>query len=203
MTTKPLNITLQELLKKADGKAISFRELVISLRGRGLAVFLILLSLPFCLPIQIPGTSTPFGVAMALMGLRLSLGKALWWPQWLLNKPISYKLLQKLTNLVDKWFKRVKRLLKPRMTWLAEKPLLHKIHGLFITLMALLLAIPFPIPLTNLLSAFPILFMGIGLLEDDGVAILISYFLGFISIGFWVSILIFGHAGYLKIISII
>jgi hypothetical protein len=40
---------------------------------------------------------------------------------------------------------------------------------------AFLMSLPLPIPLTNLLPAYTILFLAIGLLELDGLFILIGY----------------------------
>jgi hypothetical protein len=44
----------------------------------------------------------------------------------------------------------------------------------------LILALPLPIPLTNVLAAIPILILGFGLLEEDGIAIVIAYFFALI-----------------------
>lgn len=201
MNGKPLNETLQELVVKAEGKPLAFSTVVNALTGRGIPIFLILISLPFCLPIPIPGLSTPFGITLAIMGFRMAFGQRMWWPEWILNKAISYNTLKSLADAVDTTFKKVQKLVHPRLCWLAQNPISRMIHGLFVVVMALLLAIPFPVPLTNILSAFPILFMGIGLLEDDGVTILVSYGLGVVALLFWFSLFFFGHAGYQKIVS--
>ena len=200
---KPLDETLKDLLKEADGKPILLRKFVTTLKGRGIPVFLMILSLPFCLPIQIPGTSTPFGIALALLGARMMLNRKMWWPKWLLNKQLSYKALSNITKATIKWFGRAKKLVHPRLVGLVQNPLLHRLHGLFIIIMALLLAIPIPVPFTNLLSAFPIFFMGLARLEDDGYVILLSYFIGLLAILFWASLFFFGGAGFHKILSMI
>ena len=43
-------------------------ELQAALKGRGVAMLLLLLALPFCL-VPVPGLSTPFGIAVLLIGI--------------------------------------------------------------------------------------------------------------------------------------
>ena len=201
MVIKPLDETLQDLLKEASGKPLKLQRVVTALRGRGIPAFLILLSLPFCLPIQIPGFSFFFGIVLALLGLRLAFSQKMWWPKRLLEKELSYQTLEHLSRATTKWVNRAKKFVRPRLIVISQNPLLRRLHGCFVILMALLLALPLPIPLTNLLSAFPIFFMGLGLLEDDGYMILISYLLGLFALFFWFSLFFLGEAGFQKIFS--
>ena len=53
--------TLEMLHARVKGKSLTLAELKQSLKGRGAAMLLILLALPFGL-IAIPGLSTPFGL---------------------------------------------------------------------------------------------------------------------------------------------
>ena len=50
-----------------------------------------------------------------------------------------------------------------------------RITGACLAWDALLMSLPLPIPLTNLVPAYAILFLAIGLLEFDGLFILIGY----------------------------
>ena len=56
------------------------REMVEILHGRGLQFVVILLCLPFLTPVTIPGISMPFGLAIALCGLRIAFGHKPWLP---------------------------------------------------------------------------------------------------------------------------
>lgn len=171
------------------------------LSGKGYAALLIVLSLPFCLPIQIPGFSFFFGMVLAFIGLRLAFGKHPWWPQWILNKSVKSKSME---TVVEKTIKAVvfcKKILKPRMTFLIQNPLLHRLHGIMIVILSLLLSLPLPIPFTNMVVAVPILFFGLGLLEEDGLFIILAYLLGFVGIGFFVGVFWFGQTHIAKILS--
>lgn len=165
------------------------------LAGRGYAALLILFSFPFCLPLQIPGVSTPFGLILAFLGLRLAFGKKLWWPKWILDKELSsenvHKIVEKLLKLLqhEKMFP-----LKPRLTVFSKNPFFHSLNGMLIFFLGAFLSLPLPIPFTNLFSAIPLLCMGLGLLEDDGVLILSAYVLTLIGFGAFVFLFLWGKA---------
>jgi hypothetical protein len=58
---------------RVKGKSLTLAELKQSLKGRGSAMLLVLLGLPFCF-VAIPGLSTPFGIAICLIGACLAIG---------------------------------------------------------------------------------------------------------------------------------
>jgi hypothetical protein len=55
-------------------------QLQTGLRGRGVAMLLLLLALPFCV-IPIPGLSIPFGIAVLLIGIRIAFRQKPWLPK--------------------------------------------------------------------------------------------------------------------------
>lgn len=175
---------LNQLIKETkEHEQITFQQIFDLLSGKGYAALMILFSLPFCLPIQIPGFSVPFGIVLGFLGLRLALGKRPWWPQWILKKGFKSEQVASLTEKTIKIVRRLQKVLQPRLVLLTKSSFCHRLHGILLFTLSFLLAIPIPIPLTNMLTAFPILFLGLGLLEDDGLSILIAYFLAFICFG--------------------
>jgi hypothetical protein len=58
-----------------------------------------------------------------------------------------------------------------------------------------------PIPLTNLFFAYPILAFGLGLLEDDGLMIVVGYLLTLVCFSFFTAIIWFGKEGLLMLIN--
>ena len=177
-----LNERLNALLEVAEKQPITLRQLIHSLEGKGQAVLLIIIGLPFCLPIQIPGLAIPFGIFLAFVGLRIAFGHRLWIPAALLDKKISYDTLQKITHYAGTITDRLRGFSYTRMVWLVQTPSLHILHGLTITLLALLLALPIPIPFTNIAAACPIVCFGLALLDDDGVLICLAYFLAILAV---------------------
>jgi len=169
---------LKEILKIApDSEKITLDKVFEKLTGKGLFVFLIVFSLPFCLPIQIPGLSTLFGVVLLLMSLRLVFRSKVFWPKWIAKKKIKRALLVKIVKKLIKLAHFFEKLIHNRLEFLTKPIYIQKVHGITLCFCSLFLSLPLPIPLTNILAAFPILFLSIGLLEDDGVFVIVSYLL--------------------------
>ncbi|MBA2728229.1 MAG: exopolysaccharide biosynthesis protein [Parachlamydiaceae bacterium] len=190
---------LENLLQVANGNAMSLREICKHLSGRGYGVLLTIFSLPFCFPISIPGLSTPFGFLLAFLGLRVAFAKHLWWPNWILKKEVSYQTLKVVVTKTLTISKILQKVLNPRLIMLVTHPILHRMHGILIFALSILLSLPLPIPLTNMLTAIPICLLGLGLLEDDGVAVIVAYVLALICFIAFGAIFYFGGVGLQKI----
>jgi hypothetical protein len=142
-------VTIGELVDKAAEAGLGF-----------LIGVLALIAIPFV------GLSTPFGLAIALLGGQLAAGKQrAWLPAALRRRQLSMSMLD-----------RVLRLFTKRLRWLArstrrryEAVISPKLTGLGVTLLGLGLALPLPIPGSNLIFIVPILIYAIALLERDGV----------------------------------
>ncbi|MBA3237646.1 MAG: exopolysaccharide biosynthesis protein [Parachlamydiaceae bacterium] len=165
-------VKLQELI---DHKAIPVGEILKILSGTGRPLIVLLMSLPFCQPIQIPGFSAPFGLFIAFTGLRMALGKRTWLPKWLLAKEISSHKLQKITDETLWLVRKMKSWIHTRLIWLSVNPYMQIFNGLLIFLLGLFLALPLPIPLSNLMAAWSLFFIALGIIEKDGLFILLGY----------------------------
>lgn len=192
---------LKHLMAQCEQRPVAVRVIVDTLEGRGQAVLLVLLALPFCQPIQIPGFSTPFGIVLIFIGLRIAFGHRTWIPQTLLNHEISYETLEKIAWLAINITDKLSFLTSARWTYLVNNPILRTAHGVSIALMASFLALPLPIPFTNLLTAYPIFFFGLALLEDDGLMIFIAYLLFYICLGVFALLLFFGKEFFASIVA--
>lgn len=180
-------LSLQE---KGKNDPISIGEILSTLSGRGQSLIILFLSLPFCQPLQIPGFSTPFGIAIAFIGLEMAFGKYAWLPKRILEKPITPHTLQKITDKILWLLKKIDRWIHPRLTWICSYSALQVINGLLIATMGILLALPLPVPFSNLIAAWSILFIGLGLLKDDGVFILIGYFLSLMAFAYFLGMIL-------------
>lgn len=174
---------------------IKIRQILEILSGKGYPALLIIFSLPFCFPIQIPGFSTPFGIILGLIGLRIAFGRKPWLPDWILDKSFKSHSIEKVVAKTISGVVYMQKLLHPRLLVFTQNPIFHRLNGLLIFFLAVLLSLPLPIPFTNLISAIPILCFGLGLLEDDGVAILIGYLLTILCFIYFFIIFLFGALG--------
>lgn len=186
--------TLEEeiliLQQKTKYKTLSIAEILQVLSQKGRSLILILLSLPFCQPIQIPGLSTPFGLAIAFIGLRMTFGKRFWIPEKFLNKNIPTNTLNKIIDKTLNLVRKMKRWIHPRFSWLCHSPFMEKGNGLIIFALGIFLALPLPMPLSNLTAAWSILLLALGILEDDGLFILIGYIASLLTTVFFLIIVL-------------
>ena len=166
---------VRRLEEKTGRHGITIGELMQALEGKGHAAIMAILAMPFCFPVQIPGLSTPFGIILIFSGLRVSFGQAPWLPGWLLVRKISPSTTDGLLEGLRKLAVPAEKILHPRLSFLCRNIFLHRIHGVLIAFLAILLALPLPIPFSNLLAAIPILLMALALLEDDGAFMIAGY----------------------------
>ncbi len=184
---QPLPLTTLELhfkniLDQLDTQMWTIQTLFEALKGSGYPFLIVLLSLPFCQPIQIPGFSTPFGIVIIFIGLRMAFGHHIWWPQWVLRRPVSPKLIKVVILKSLRCIQFLKGWLHIRWSRLCTDSLLYRLHGGFVIFMGLYLAIPFPIPFSNMLFAWALLLLGLGLIEDDGLFVCLGYGIGCLGI---------------------
>lgn len=183
------------LQKKSSNSSISIKEIINTLEGRWQALLLLFLSIPFCQPLQIPGFSTPFGLLIAFIGLKIAFGKYAWLPEKIIAKEISASTVQKITDHLLWLLKKMHTWIYPRLTWMYQYQVMQVLNGLTIFFLGILLALPLPIPFSNLMAAWPIFFIGLGLLEDDGACIIIGYLLSFLALAFFAGIVLLIYKG--------
>ena len=147
------------------------------------------LSLPFCQPLQIPGLSTPFGLIIAFIGVRIAFSKRIWLPKTVLLKTIPSATIQKISQKSLKLLIKMASLIHPRFRWLYGHRIMHICNGLLIVLLGIFLALPLPIPLTNFSAGWAIFLLSIGLLGNDGFFLIAGYLVTLLTIVFFISVL--------------
>jgi len=195
--TERISDALRRLLREANGRAMTIREMVNILHGRGLQFVVILLCLPFLAPVSIPGISIPFGLAIALSGLRIAFGHRPWLPKFILNRRISFSVLEKMVHFGCAIYERVEKVIRPRLGILLDAPGMGMMIGSAIALSGVFLSLPIPppFPLTNTIPGFAIICLSLGLMERDGGLILCGYVLTVIAAIYVALIGFLGKAG--------
>ena len=94
------------------------------------------------------------------------------------------------------WFHRLERISRPhRLKWLTYDGFIGVINDCALILGACLLMAPFGlIPFSNTLPALAILFFAIGLLQRDGVCILLGHLVNFATIVYFALLIVGGGA---------
>lgn len=171
-----LSQQLEELARRAAAsETLSLREAVLSFQGRGGGVLQLLLVLPFCLPLPVPGLSTAFGLALAFLGLRQTLGQGPWLPKAVAERRLPAKAFSALLLRALPALRIFEHLARPRLVWLSESRAARQGHGVAIMIMALLLSLPVPVPFTNFVPALAVALLALGGMERDGGWILAGY----------------------------
>jgi hypothetical protein len=175
-TDVSLGTLLSETAESVRGKTISLRELLEQIGEQGLLLFCIILTLPFMLPVSIPGVSTVFGAVIILVGIGVTLNRIPWLPERLMSRTIEGEQLIPVLDKGVEIFGKVERFLRPRATRLSEGAFMNTLNGLVLTFAAVLLIFPFGlIPFSNTLPALAILLLSVGIAERDGYFIIAGY----------------------------
>lgn len=172
--SSPLKSTLIFIEPLAMDPHIRIIDILNLLKGQGAFCIFMLLSLPFCQPIQIPGFSTPFGITMTVLAIRKIIGKRTWLPKKFSNLTISRKHFNQIIRWSFKLESFLEKVSRPRLKILTRHSLSKMFHLLIIAISSMLLALPLPIPLTNFIFGWIILFTSVGHLMNDGFFILLG-----------------------------
>jgi hypothetical protein len=143
----------------------------------GLMLLTAFLTLVFMVPVSIPGVSTVFGGGILLIGVSRLFGRSLWIPRIFEQRMVSTEKLRGAFNRGLVLFQRLERVSRPgRLTWLTSGGVIGVLNDLGLVLGAVLLMMPFGlIPLSNTLPAIALLLLAIGILQRDGVCILLGH----------------------------
>ena len=196
---RKLSDDLGLILREFEVETVTLREVLAVMHGRGYVLLVMLLALPFSTPIPLPGLSTPFGLVIALIGARLALGQKPWLPARLLDTKLSPKFFAKVFAAARKILRGFEYFLRPRMPWLTRSLGMQQLHAVPILINALLLLLPLPVPMSNVLPAFSILLLSAGLLERDGLFIVCGYFAFLLGAGYFVLVGVLGVEGLVKL----
>lgn len=194
----PLSSDLAVLILQSAGHSMTVDELQKALKGRGVAMLLLLLSLPFCV-VPVPGLSTPFGIAVLLMGIRIAFGQKPWLPILIRQRSISPSRLEKVLAGGIRFARTMEKVVKPRMQFFHRWPGAMNLIGVGIASGGLLLLLPLPIPFSNMMPAWAVVFLSAGMMERDGVLVLLGHLLTLLSWGFIVLAWLFGAEGIQKL----
>lgn len=186
-----LGEAFQQLLDQSNGQGISLGDAMHALRERGMAVVMLIVAIPFLIPVPTTfGLSTPAGLGIMLLGLYIMLGREARLPQWMGKRRLTHGTLERVV-----WFARkYERLVKPRlqfMTW----PGIDRLLGLSIIFAGFTLGLPGP----NFIPAIACVCLLIGVIERDGVFIVLGQIVNLLLLAFLIFVaylvLVYGYSG--------
>ncbi|HET9374889.1 MAG TPA: exopolysaccharide biosynthesis protein [Chthoniobacterales bacterium] len=169
-----LSTDLEALHSRIKDQSLTLGELKQALKGRGSAMLLVLLALPFCF-VAIPGLSMPFGVAICCIGARMVIGGEPWLPRFVMHSRLSTARSNQLLTAAIKVARMLESFVRPRLAFLHAGPTMLRLIGLGVVIASLGLMLPLPIPFSNSIPAWAVVLLAIGMMEKDGLCVLLGH----------------------------
>lgn len=120
----------------------------------------------------IPFVSLFAGLFVVSLGLQMAAGMSrAWLPAAILDRRLPAERVRAALLAFEPKVRAIERYVRPRWRF-SEAPIFDRINGLIIAFLGIIIMIP--LPLTNLGPAFLVVFMGLGLLERDGLLQIIA-----------------------------
>ena len=191
----PLPRQIRQLAVQVDAGGLTVAELLARLGEPGLLVLCVICAVPFLLPVSIPGSSTPFGLLIALIGVGIAFNRIPWLPRRLLQRHLlgrRWATVLIAAARLTLWLDRRQEKDLPDAAPL-QPP--HWSHGLGLVLSGLLLTLPLPIPLSNTFPGVAAFLLAGGLLRRSRLLLAAGHGMLLATVGYLLLIYWLGAAG--------
>ena len=186
-----LSHLLTSIINDIHGDTITLRKLLERCGREGMLLVCAIACLPFLIPVSIPGVSTVFGAAIVLLSTALFLDRLPWLPQRILDKELDANKLKPVLHKGVGMVGKLDRWLQPRWSGLTTSPM-QRVNSAVLVFGGLLLMAPLGlIPFSNTVPAVGILLLTVGMMQRDGVFVLLGY------LGHVLTVVYFGVLAYL------
>lgn len=166
---------LRETINNLKGSQIEVGDLIRQFERRSFGGVLLILALLA----MVPGISIFAGIAMTVPAYQLLIGlKAPVFPKSVQKRKISVNALKRWGPRVITWVEILEKLVQFRWPMLTNDKA-QRVMGLSILILAAVVTIPFPF--SNFPPSVAIICFALGLLERDGLMVLIGSFIGVIA----------------------
>jgi len=193
MTSPPPNLPprasdIIDTLMSGGEARLRVGDLLHGLHERAFGLAITLMVLPNCLPVPgIPYMSTVTGIPILLLAGQMLGGRSEpWLPRRIADWSAPRSRLGRFWRKVRPGVVRVERVLQPRLLRLTERRQ-ERLWAAVMVLLAFILALP--IPFANLLPAWGILLLALGITERDGHVIIAGLAMTVIALC-WVALLV-------------
>ena len=175
---------LQTLIRELPDGDVEVGPLVDALGAQGMLMLVILLTLVFLIPVSIPGVSTVFGAVIVLVGIARIAGRPLWMPGAVRRRSVPAGRMRAALDTGLKWVRRLERITRPgRMAGLTYGRAVGLFNDAALILGAVLLMAPFGfIPFSNTVPGVALMCLAIGLLQRDGLMVLLGHVMNVVTI---------------------
>lgn len=185
---------LKALIARFGADRVRLDDLLAETKGRGFHFLLLLIALPFVGPIPLPGFSIPFGLVVTILGMRLAVGKPPWLPRFLRERSFEPTFLAKVLLGTSRLMEWMEVFLRPRLGFVEAHAIFSRFSGFLIGVSGLMLMLPFPLPFSNSLPAWTVIFLAAGALGHDGLFFLLGCGSFVVSVAFFTFVAVGGAA---------
>ena len=167
---------LEKVGQKQKGGKTKISELMEDFHENVILLAMIFFSLPVAIPLPYPpGFTTVMGIPLMILSIQMLLGnKKVSLPQKINDYELKNSTLRAISDNVVPRLVSVEKYVKPRFSF-AKSVYCEQFIG-FISLLAAF-SVALPIPLTNAIPALGIAVMALGLLNRDGLVIIVGFFI--------------------------
>jgi hypothetical protein len=193
--------SVSRISKEIPEEGIAFKDFLELIGEQGGLLSCLVLVAPFLFPVSIPGSSLPFGLAILLINVGIILKRHPLIPGFIMEYKIAQNSMLKILNGMGTILTKFEKITKPRLIVLAGKDNMVYVNSSLIIFSSFLLMLPLPVPLTDFLPAYSILFLALGSIERDGYLIVAGYALAVVTTVYFLLIAILGLAGIKLVLS--
>jgi len=171
---------LRELISDESQKTLTVEQIVTALGPASMGTSLMAFSMPEVLPVTLPGMSAFMVIPTVIISSQIIRGKReIRLPKVLLKRSISRKAFAAAVRAILPFLERAERGTRARWHW-ASNPVAERFLGLFILMLAGVIAVPTPFTATP--AAISIIIISLGMVERDGALISLGILLGLATI---------------------
>jgi hypothetical protein len=186
---------LSALVERGETNPLRVRDLLDALHERAFGMAMLIFILPNTPPMPgIPYVSTLTGIPICLFALQMLLGlDRPWLPSGIARREIPQRRVRVVWKKILPVFQRVEKYVRPRNLALTSQ-FAERLLAVVILVMAIILSLP--IPAGNLLPAWAIALLSLGLMERDGRIIIAGLVMTVVSLAWLAALLIAGEQAF-------
>ncbi|HPF23842.1 MAG TPA: exopolysaccharide biosynthesis protein [Hyphomonas sp.] len=180
---KTLLQAIEAMAGSAPEEGYTLREIFDQLDESAFGAGLFLLALPCCIPF-LYGVPQVVALPMMALAVQMALGHDQpWLPDALGNRKIDKAGLSAMAKGGRKWLGWIENFSKPRFTSITG-PMSERFIGVILCIFCASILVP--LPMTNTVPGFGVALAAFGLINRDGILVVLGCLLGFV----WVSALL-------------
>lgn len=175
---RKLSALLVEVAEDPSRERISVADMLELMRVRAFGAMLLIFAAPNIVP-NIPGTSALLAIPLLYLTTQMMLGRPPHLPRFIAERSISRADFGRLMIRTAPYLARAERLLVPRLHAMTGPAVQRWVGGLCLVLSIVLIL---PVPLGNMLPGLAISVIALGILERDGLWVLIGIVISLLSL---------------------